>query len=304
MNMNPRSYPPQRQRGYNLHSILIVLLAVILTVSIWEATLFSSELRLILWSLVTLIFFIPLPFLLYRVYALRRGNYLLDRETLTIRWGWRLEQIPVSDVEWVRPASDLTHPLRLPPFAMPGAILGTQRHPDLVSVEFLADNAKNLLLVATAKRVFAISPADPAAFTQDFQHTVEMGSLAPVTAQSVYPSFVVMQAWEVRLVRFLWLLGLLLNIGLLVLVSILIPTLKTIPLGFLTTDVPRSIVPGVQLILLPVISILFSLVAWTAGMYFFRRPAKRILAMLTWGFSAFSALMFLLAVLFITSTPV
>jgi hypothetical protein len=304
MPVNPRSYPPLRQRGYNLHSILILLLVAILSVCIWQAGRFSTEPGLILWSLGALVAFSPLPFLLYRVYALRRGNYLLDRETLTIRWGWRIETIPVSDVEWMRPASDLTHPLRLPAFSMPGAILGTRSHPDLVLVEFLADNASNLLLVATSRRVFAISPADPVAFTQDFQHTVEMGSLAPVTPQSVYPSFVVMQAWHSRLVRFLWLMGLLLNIGLLVLVSLLIPTLKTIPLGFLSSGVPRNIVPGVQLLLLPVISILFFIVSWVAGMYYFRRPAKRILAFFTWGFSALSALLFLLAALFITSTPI
>lgn len=302
--MNPRNYPPVRQRGYTLHGLLILMMVVLVFICIWQAGRFISETSIILWSLAALVAFSPLPFLLYRVYALRRGNYLLDRDTLTIRWGWRLETIPVSDVEWVRPASDLTRPLRLPAFSMPGAILGTRSHPDLVSVEFLADTAVNLLLVATARRVFAISPADPVAFTQDFQHIVEMGSLAPVTPQSVYPSFVVLQAWESRLVRFLWILGLMLNNGLLVLVSLMIPTLESIPLGFLSTGIPRNTVPGVQLILLPVISILFNMVSWVAGMYYFRRPAKRILAFFTWGFSAFTGLLFLLAILFITSTPI
>jgi hypothetical protein len=240
----------------------------------------------------------------YRVYALYRGNYTLDRETLTIRWGLRLEKIAVSDVEWVRPASDLIHPLRLPLFSMPGALLGTMRHPDLVSVEFLAGSKANLLLVATSHRVFAISPADPVAFMQDFQRTVEMGSLAAVTPQSVYPSFVVIQAWQNRLVRFLWLAGLFMNIGLLVWVSLLIPTQKFIPLGFLTSGIPKNIVPGVQLLLLPIISILFYILSWVAGLYFFRRPTQRFLSYFTWGFSALSGLLFLLAVLFILSTPI
>ena len=302
--MNPRSYPPLRQRGYALHSLLIVLLVAILSFCIWQASQFGNEPGLILWSLAALLAFTPLPLLMYRVYALRRGNYLLDRETLTIRWGLRLEKIPVSDVEWVRPASDLTNRLRLPPFSMPGAVVGTRHHPDLVSVEFLADNAANLLLIATARRVFAISPADPVAFTQDFQRTVEMGSLATVAPQSIFPSFAVIQAWDSRLVRFLWLVGLLLNIGVLVWVSLLIPALKSIPLGFISSDVPRNAVPGVQLLLLPIISFLFYIISWVAGLYFFRRPTKRILAYFTWGSSALSGLLFLLAVLFIISTPV
>jgi len=302
--LKPRSYPPLRQRGYSLHSILMLVLLIILAACIWQASTFGSGSGLILWSLGGLFAFFPLPFLVYRMYALNRGNYLLDRETLTIRWGLRLEQIPVTDVEWVRDALDLTHPLRMPPFSMPGAILGIQHHPDLGTVEFLANNASKLLLVATARRVFAISPDDPVAFAQDFQRTVEMGSLAPVPSQSIYPSFVVGQVWKSRLARFLWLTGLFLNIGLLVWVSLLVPGLKSVPMGFLTYGVPKNAVPGVQLFLLPVISIMFYIITWLAGIYFFRRPTQRLLAFFTWGFSTLSGLLFLMAVLFIVSTPV
>ena len=86
--------------------------------------------------------------------------------------------------------------------------------------------------------------------------------------------------------------------------SLLIPALKSIPLGFISSDVPRNAVPGVQLLLLPIISFLFYIISWVAGLYFFRRPTKRILAYFTWGSSALSGLLFLLAVLFIISTPV
>ncbi len=276
----------------------------ILAVCIWQVTTFKSGSGLILWGLACLFTFCPLPFLAYRVYALSRGDYLLDRETLTIRWGLRLEQIPVTDVDWVRSAFDLTTPLRMPPFSMPGAILGTRHHPDLGTVEFLADNSSKLLLVATASKVFAISPDNPVTFTQDFQRIVEMGSLAPVPSQSLYPSFIVVQAWQSRLARFMWLTGLFLNIGLLVWVSLLVPDLEPIPLGFLTTSVPRNVVPAVQLFLLPIISILFYFISWLAGLRYFRRPTQRILAYFTWSFSSLSGLLFLLAVLFIISTPV
>jgi hypothetical protein len=301
--VNPRSYPPNRQRGYTLHFFLILLLVAILSLCIWQAFRLNTETGLILWSLAAVGAFFPLTILIYRMYALSRGDYLLDRETLTIRWGLRKELIPVSDVEWVRPVGDLTHQVRLPLFSMPGAVVGKRHHRDLNSVEFLAGDSTNLLLVATASQVFAISPADPTGFMQDFQRIVEMGSLAASSQQSEFPSFIVIKAWQNRLVRVLWLVGILSNIGLLVWVSLLIPTLKSIPLGFLSSGLPRSIVPGVQLLLLPIISILFSIVIWVAGMYYFRRPHLRILAFNLWGFSALSGLFFLLAVLFIVSTP-
>jgi hypothetical protein len=102
----------------------------------------------------------------------------------------------------------------------------------------------------------------------------------------------------------MWLTGLFLNIGLLVWVSLLVPNLDSIPMGFVTTGIPRNVVPAVQLFLLPVISILFYLISWLAGLRYFRRPTQRTLAFFTWSFSALSALLFLMAVLFIISTPV
>ena len=258
---------------------------------------------MILWALGALISIIPLPFLVYRLYSLYRGNYLFDRETFTIRWGLRLERIPVSDIEWIRSVQDLSRPLRLPPFSTAGAILGYQTHPDLGNVEFLANDQKNLLLVATAHRVFAISPRDPVNFVQDFQKTIERGSLTPVPSQSVYPSFVISQAWNNKITRFLWMGGLILNAGILVWVSFLVPRLSSVPLGFISPDIPRNIVSSIQLFLLPIISSLFFLISWLAGIYFYRRPSSRILAFLTWGFGDFSTMLFLLAVGFIIISP-
>ena len=254
---------------------------------------------MILWALGALIFVIPLPFLVYRLYSLNRGTYLFDRETLTIQWGLRLERIPVSDIEWIRSVQDLSHPLRLPSFSTVGAILGYQTHPDLGNVEFLASDQKTLLLVATAHRIFAISPRDPINFVQDFQRNIERGSLTPLPSQSVYPSFVISQAWNSKITRFLWMGGIIMNAGLLVWVSFLVPRLASVPLGFISTNIPRDIVSSIQLFLLPIISSLFSLISLLAGIYFYRRPSSRTLAFLTWGFADFSTLLFLLAVGFI-----
>ena len=252
-----------------------------------------------MWALGALIAIIPTPFLIYRLYSLYRGNYSFDREILTIRWGLRLERIPVSDIEWVRSAQDLTNPLRLPPFSTAGAILGFQTHPDLGNVEFLANDRKTLLLVATAHRVFAISPRDPVRFVQDFQKTIEMGSISPVPSQSVYPSFVISQAWANKVTRYLWIAGIILNAGLLIWVSYLVPRLSSVPLGFISPGVPRNYVPSIQLFLVPIISSLFFLTNWLAGIYFYRRSSSRTLAFLTWGFGVFSTILFILATLFI-----
>jgi hypothetical protein len=260
-------------------------------------------LRFTVYILVAAFAFFPLPFLAYWLYSLQRANYSLDREKLTLAWGLRVEQIPIAEVEWVRPKETLATPLALP-IHLPGGIVGLRRHPDLGPVEFLASDAKALLLVATSRRVFVISPQDTAGFMQNIQHAIEMGSLSPSAPKSVYPAFVVAKAWESMLGRYLWLAGLFLNIGLLAWVTFLIPSLGRIPLGFLPSGIAGEPVPGAGLILLPFVSLFFYITGWVAGLIFFRRPDHRSLAYLLWASGAFSTLLFLIAVTFIVITPV
>jgi hypothetical protein len=296
-------FPPSR-RGLTLQVSLIIVAALVDTVFAILASQEPIGLRFTIYILVAAVAFFPLPFLAYWSYSLFRANYSLDRENLTLSWGLRVEQIPVSEVEWVRPRDVQASPLALPLFHLPGAITGFRRHPDLGQVEFLASDAKNLLLVATSKRVFAISPQDTTGFMHNIQHAIELGSLSPAVPQSVYPTFVVVQAWESMLARYLWLAGLFLNIGLLGWVTLLIPSLGHIPLGFLPSGAVGDPVPAAGLILLPGVSLFFNIIGWVAGLTFYRRPNLRSLAHIMWASGVISTLLFLVAVMFIVSTPI
>jgi hypothetical protein len=254
--------------------------------------------------LIGIVAFAPIPLLGYRAYALFKADYYIDRDSLAILWGLRVEDIPLTDIEWVRPASDLTNPLFLPRFRLPGSVLGRRHHPDLGAVEFIASSARNLILIATSKHVFAISPRDPASLVRTFARATELGSLTPTEAKSVYPSFVITQAWESPLARILWMTGLLLNLLLVGWVGFLIPSLSQIPFGFDTSGLPNETVPSVRLILLPLLSALIFLTGLLAGLYLYRWDRERPLAFIIWLSSTLCALLFLLAVLFIVLTPV
>jgi len=296
-------FPPSR-RGRPYQVTLIIELAAL---TVLFAVLASQEpigLRFTIYILVAGFSFFTLPFLAYWLYSLNRANYSLDREKLTLTWGLRVEQIPVSEVEWVRPLEALTSRLALPFIHLTGAITGSRHHPDLGPVEFLASDAKALVLVATSSRVFVVSPQDTAGFMQNIQRAIEMGSLTPAAPKSVYPAFVVGQAWESNLARYLWLAGLFLNIGLLAWVTFLIPKLESIPLGFLPSGAAGDLVTGAGLILLPVVSLFFYIIGWVAGLTFYRRPDHRPLAHILWVCGVFSTLLFLVAVMFIVTTPV
>ena len=297
-------FPPAKQFGLLLHLMIIILLG---GASIWGlANLTSARVgpMFVTYLLVGILAFAPIPFLGYRAFALFKADYYIDRDSLAILWGLRIEDIPLTDIEWVRPASDLTHPLALPRFRLPGAVLGTRRHPDLGAVEFIASSARNLILVATSKHVFAISPRDAVSLVRTFARATELGSLTPTEAKSVYPSFVITQAWESPVARFLWMSGLLLNLGLVAWVGFLIPALSQVPFGFDTFGVPNVTVPSSQLILLPLISGLLFITGFLSGLYLYRWDKERPLAFIIWVSSTLSALLFLLAVLFLVTTPI
>lgn len=297
-------FPPAKRLGLFIHAAIIAVLAAVSILGFINLSAAAVGPQFVLYLLLGLLAFAPIPFLGYRAYALLRADYFIDRDSLAMLWGLRIEDIPLTDIEWVRPASDLTHPLRLPRFRLPGAVLGTRRHPDLGLIEFIASTSRNLILIATSKRIFAISPRNPAGLVQTFARATEMGSLMPTEAKSVYPSFLITQAWDSSVARFLWMSGLLLNLGLIAWVGILIPSLPQIPFGFNPFGVPDEIVPSTQLILLPLVSSLMFVAGMTAGLYFYRWDRQRPLAFVVWGSSTFCAVLFLLAVLFLVTAPI
>lgn len=299
--MASNSYPPSKRTGALLHGVILAALALGSGWCFLNVSRSPVGPILVAWLIGAVFTFLPIPVIFYRLYSLARADYDLGRDNLSIHWGLRSEDIPLSDIEWVRPADDLTTPLRLPFLPLPGAVLGLRRHPDLGLVEFIASDPKNLLLVATARRVFVISPAETRAFVQSFARSVELGSLSPSEARSVYPTFVFARAWDSGLARFLWLITLFLNIGLLVWVSTLIPTLPEVALGLNAGRGIVEAVPSTQLILLPLANIFLSVTGWLAGLSFYRWEMQRPLAFVVWASGALSSVGFLLAVLFILS---
>jgi hypothetical protein len=302
--MNIGHFPPPKRTGLIIHGVIILVLTIVAGAGFINLTRKDIGVEFLISLLVTLAAFAPIPFFVYRAYSLRQADYHLDRDSLAINWGLRVEDIPLSDIEFIRSVDDLTHPITLPPFPIPGGLLGTHRHPDLGSVEFLASDSTKLLIVATAKRVFIISPENPSALAQTFARATELGSITPTDAKSVYPSFVVTQAWSSSLARYLWFSALFLNLGLFVWASLIIPSTPLVALGPQFAGSAFETVASTQLILFPVVSLLLSVAGWVAGLYFYRWDRERVLAFIVWGSGTLTSLLFLLAVLFIVTNPV
>ena len=311
MNESSTFFPP-RQPGFVFHGAVILVLLVASAWGLFQAIETDVGLFFLLYMLPALISLGLVPLLAYRVIALRNAHYVLQRDGIHLVWGLRIEDIPMNKIDWARPYQELSprQPRHL--LHWPGAIIGTRRRAGGEKIEYLAASARRLIVIHTPDRITVISPADPAAFLQALQSYLEMGSLTPLPARSVYPSFFMARVWRAQPARYLLLAGLLLNLASLSWVLLAIPSRTEVTLGF---GLGREPVPAVQLLLLPIISGFFFLLDTSLGLYLFRRAEGRaaqvmtstsaehfpglVLSYLLWGSGVLLAVLFLVVLLFI-----
>lgn len=292
-------FKPVRRAGLVFQAVGAILLSGLASLGVWQAghtnlgPIFLFSLAPVLLALVLV------PLLVYRAYALHYAIYELERDGIRLHWGLRAEDIPMDEVLWVRLDSQVKEKLLLPWLHWPGSVLGVRRMGGMGEVEFLASRTNGLILIATTRRVFAVSPEDPKVFLGAFQRLAELGSLTPIPARSIYPSFLLARVWSDRPARFLLLASLTLSLLLLARVSLAVPNHTQVVLGFDSAGAARDLVPSIRLLLLPVLNAFFFLVDLLAGLYFYRNQANRYLAYLVWIGGVFTPLLFLLAVHFI-----
>lgn len=290
---------PPRIKGLIFQTACLLALAGCSTLALFVSLRQPFGVSFVLLLLAAVICFAPLPLLGYQAFALVKARYRLDRDGLHLRWGMRAEDIPLDSVEWVRPAGDLPIHIPTPRPGLPGALIGTVSVEGLGPVEFMAAERERLLLVAAPHKIFAISPENPREFLDAFQEAFEMGSLLRIEAQSVLPAAYLAQVWSDRAARWLLLAALLLVIALFVGVSLAIPGREQVSIGFYPDG--RALPPGpsAQAILLPVLALLFFAVDVTGGLFFYRRPALRVLGYILWASSSFTSLLLAGAALWI-----
>lgn len=258
---------PERLAGVIFHIAAILFLLGASGWGIWQAAHSEIGPVFVLYLLPALASIGLVPTLIYRLYSLLGAFYQVERDGMRLRWGLRIEDIPMDTILWVSLIADLERKPPMPWIRWPGAVLGTRRLPNGTPLEYLASNSRDLILVATQRHAYAISPQQPKAFLEKFERFMELGSIFPVQARSVYPSFLLARIWRLRSARALLLSGFLLNILLLLWVSFIVPNRPNIVLGFMPGSGP---VPAVQLVLLPVLSAVFFLFDSFLGFFFYR----------------------------------
>ena len=288
---------PDRRWGLVFHLVLILFLLMAGIWGLWRASQSTSRPEFLLYLVPTLLAAGIVPFLLYRAYALYSAAYQLTQEVIRLRWGIRVEEIPMAVIEWVHPAHDLEPEVPLPILRWPGSILGSRSVPGGGQVEFMASRTQGLLVIATTQnRAYAISPSDPDAFLTGYARLVEYGAIKISTTESIYPSLLVTRIWRSLLARMLILTGLISGLVLLVYVVLTVQTRDQISFG-ISADLASGItVPAVRLLLLPVLSWIFYLLDFSSGVIFYRNQNHRYLAYLSWFIGAITPYLFLIGV--------
>jgi len=293
------------ERNKAIHSIqalradlsqpVIVILAGLAAFLIWSAFQQSLIGLLFLFLIFGIILLVPLGLMAYRLYALMHAAYEIDRDGLRIRWGLRVEEIPLIEIEWVRPVDELGETLLAPFLAIPGAYLGATRLPHLGEVEFAASGMHGLLVIASNRKVIAVSPEDTAGFIKAFQQASEMGSLMPIDSYSTHPGGFIARVLKDK--GSLWLLVALVltTIALVVTSSLLALGRETLSIGFDANGLPLKPVPASNLLLLPVLGMMVSAFDIATGLFFFPRKNMKVTSYAIWGAGTLTMLLLIIA---------
>jgi len=292
-----QEFQPSRTTGIVLHVLILVVLLAGITLLVILAFSQPVGWSLILYLLGALALVALLPIVAYRGYALLHAAYTLERDGLRVRWGLRSEDLPMTEVLWVRQAVDLVQPLKLPRFSMPGALLGASNHGELGRVEFIASSAADLVIVSAINKTLILSPEDPEDFTNRFQRVIEMGSLSPIGAHTAVPTAFFNQVFKDRLARVLIPLGIGLALLLLVVTSIMIPFRQMVSLGYDRTGTPLEPVQSSRLLLLPIIGVVFNFFDLITGLFAYRRLETRLIGHLLWGAGVLTSVLLFIAVM-------
>jgi hypothetical protein len=292
-------FRPPRRTGIILHAVAVLFLIVIGAFGLWKASEAESGPTFLFNLLVAILAIAFLPGLVYRMYSLQRARYILARDGISLIWGLRHEEIPIDRINWVGSADQNGMALSKPFFRLPGAVLGVQSQTDGKSVEFIAARDTKLVIIVTPDRIFAISPADETAFLHTYRRLAEFGSLAPIQSVSDYPTFLLTRSWADRPARILQVSSAVLALGLILWVSLSIPDHPLISLRLNPDGSPIELVPGIRLLLLPVLNTFFFIIDLMMGLFFYRGENTRSLAYLMWASSTLTSLLFYGGVYFI-----
>lgn len=237
-----------------------------------------------------------LVILAYQTLSCLTLRYHLDRNGLAIRWFGSEQIIPIRDIQQILPGSGMGDAVvRRRGLRWPGHERGTGSVPGIGRTVFLATRPlEGQLILTTPGRAFAISPSDPARFTEAFASRAAMGPNRLLTAETRNARWITWPFWADQTGWTLLGAALVINLGLFAFLAISFPGLDSqLPLHFDRLGRADRIGTKMELFALPIIGAIILLTNLVLGLLLYRR--ERAGSYLLWGASAAVQALFWLA---------
>ncbi len=286
-------FKPISKIGLIVHGVAIILLLGVVSILIIPLFNHSFSFLFIAYLLSAFLVFIPIPLLAYRAYALFNAEYILERDGIRLKWGLRLEDIPMNEIEWVQQAKTYPHKIRYPFFQIPGALLGQVKQPEGKLIEFIASEKKDLVLIGLKHKIYAVSPLELEKFLTVFAEQLEYGSLAEIIPQSIYPSLIVTQIF--KLPKMIWLISasFILNLILLLSAGLASTRFDQVYMSYNVLGMLEDPIPATQLMIFPILSLFFFFGGIVLSIVIYRDQSKAKLLYLLQLSNIFTCLLFL-----------
>ena len=287
------TFHPERRRGllfYGAGLLLSLAAAVVGILFLLEAI----GLAFVGYLVLMIAGVIGIPLFGSTLSGLLHAHYGVDRNSLLLRWGRRVERIPMASIEWVRTFDSLGLEMHVPRFYQFGVVRGVTQQRELGTVEFLSDTVQQSIFIATQSRVYVVSPTDMEGFLRRIQEAMESGSLAQTEALSMDQKTVLKGIWQQPIGRLLLTALLMCNLALLVIVQM---TLST-ETGLLAMQ-QQAVITPVSLRLMPYLSIAFGLVDLGLGIFFYQARKQSQISYVLWASGAILPVLFAVSILLV-----
>ena len=285
------TFHPERRRGILFYGTALILAIAAIVIGI-IFMLGATGLPFVGFLVLTLAGGIAMPLLGNALLGLFRAKYTVNRDSLFLQWGGRVERIPMNQVEWVRTFDSLGLEMHVPRFYQFGVVRGIVNQRELGKIEFLSDTVKQSIFVATPACVYVVSPTDMEGFLTQMREAMEAGSLDETEALSVVEETVLKGIWQQPIGRLLLTALLACNLALLVVVQIMLSSAE----GILAFQ-QQAIISLTSLRLLPYLSIAFGILDLVLGIFFYQARKQAEVAYVLWTSGALLPVLFSISIL-------
>lgn len=190
--------------------------------------------------------------MLFQIIQVSRSQYRIEREGLTICWGFQRMVIPIQEIEWIRPYDQMGYTIPLPSLERIGILTGRLFYQDLGEILFFATRQQKAILIGTSQEVLFLSPLDADAFQEGIQEAVYLGSIAPLERKSIQMESPVRAMRANPALYIPLIIGIMLSLLLFVLFGFLVNRQAAIQVGLVLFESPAGI------IIIPILATIFN----------------------------------------------